>query len=67
MLRDEDGKIYDNIQFNPNIILNIDRPLVQYMSYVNQLEASQWSAQVANIQNDFDCSNSLPKLGIMNK
>jgi phenylpropionate dioxygenase-like ring-hydroxylating dioxygenase large terminal subunit len=67
MLRDEDGKIYDNIQFNPNIILSIDRPLVQYMSYVNQLEASQWSAQVANIQNDFDSSNSLPKLGIMNK
>jgi len=67
MLRDEDGKIYDNIQFNPNIILNIDRPLVQYMSYVNQLEPSQWSAQVANIQNDFNSSNSLPKLGIMNK
>jgi len=67
MLRDEDGKIYDNIQFNPNIILNIDRPLVQYMSYVNQLESSQWSAQVANIQNDFNSSNYLPKLGIMNK
>ncbi|GAC1492249.1 MAG: hypothetical protein NVS2B14_04900 [Chamaesiphon sp.] len=43
MLRDEDGNIYDNIKFNPNTILSIDTPLVQYMEYVNQLEQSQWS------------------------
>ena len=43
MLRDEDGKIYDNIRFNPQVILSIDQPLVQYIQYVNQLEPSQWS------------------------
>ncbi|OCR00363.1 Rieske (2Fe-2S) protein [Oscillatoriales cyanobacterium USR001] len=43
MLRDEDGKIYDNICFNPQVILSIDEPLVQYMRYVNQLKPSQWS------------------------
>ena len=43
MLRDEDGKIYDNIQFNPNVLLSIDAPLVQYMEYVNQLAPSCWS------------------------
>ncbi|MBD2292545.1 aromatic ring-hydroxylating dioxygenase subunit alpha [Anabaena sphaerica FACHB-251] len=43
MLRDEDGKIYDNIQFNPQLLLKIDQPLAEYMQYVNQLEPSQWS------------------------
>lgn len=43
MLRDEDGKIYDNIRFHPQLLLSIDRPLVEYMEYVNQLEPSQWS------------------------
>lgn len=42
-LRDEDGKIYDNIQFNSNNLLSIDQPLVEYMRYVNQLERSRWS------------------------
>ncbi|AUS99838.1 Rieske (2Fe-2S) protein [Nostoc sp. CENA543] len=43
MLRDEDGKIYDNIQFSPKLLLSIDQPLAKYMEYVNQLEPSQWS------------------------
>lgn len=43
MLRDEDGKIYDNIRFNPKLLLKIDQPLAQYMEYVNQLEPSGWS------------------------
>jgi phenylpropionate dioxygenase-like ring-hydroxylating dioxygenase large terminal subunit len=42
-LRDEDGKIYDNIQFNPNLLLGIDAPIAKYMNYVNQLEPSIWS------------------------
>ena len=42
-LRDEDGKVYDNIRFNPNVIVSIDRPLVEYMKYVNKLEPSIWS------------------------
>lgn len=45
MLRDEDGKIYDNIQFDPNVLLSIDEPLTRYMEYVNQLEPSCWSQQ----------------------
>ncbi|BAY21211.1 Rieske [2Fe-2S] domain-containing protein [Calothrix sp. NIES-2100] len=44
MLRDEDGKIYDNIRFQPKLLLSIDQPLAQYMEYVNQLEPSRWSS-----------------------
>ncbi|MBA3922118.1 MAG: aromatic ring-hydroxylating dioxygenase subunit alpha, partial [Nostocaceae cyanobacterium] len=42
-LRGEDGQIYDNIRFNPHVILSIDTPLVEYMNYVNKLEPSEWS------------------------
>jgi len=42
-LRDEDGLIYDNIRFNPQVLLSIDAPLVKYMNYVNQLKPSIWS------------------------
>lgn len=47
MLRDEDGKIYDNIQFQPKVLLNIDTPLTQYMGYVNRLSPSCWSNPAA--------------------
>jgi len=43
MLRGEDGEIYDNIRFNPQGIISIDAPLVEYMQYVNRLEPSKWS------------------------
>lgn len=42
-LRDEDGLIYDNIQFNPHTLLTIDEPILRYMSYVNRLPPSRWS------------------------
>lgn len=42
MLRDQDGKIDDDIRFNPKLLLHIDKPLVQYMDCVNQLESYQW-------------------------
>ena len=42
-LRDEDGLIYDNIQFQPKALLPIDKPIVEYMNYVNKLEVSDWS------------------------
>ncbi|MEL6937932.1 MAG: aromatic ring-hydroxylating dioxygenase subunit alpha [Cyanobacteria bacterium J06598_1] len=42
-LRGEDGKIYDNIQFEPKSLLPVDQPLVDYMKYVNGLERSHWS------------------------
>ncbi|TAL37305.1 MAG: aromatic ring-hydroxylating dioxygenase subunit alpha [Alphaproteobacteria bacterium] len=43
-LRDEDGFVYDNIRFNPEALLPIDRPVARYMAYVNALEPSIWSA-----------------------
>lgn len=45
MLRDEDGKIYDNIRFAPDVLLPIDAPLVEYMAYVNRLKPAHWSRQ----------------------
>ncbi|MBD2652724.1 aromatic ring-hydroxylating dioxygenase subunit alpha [Synechocystis sp. FACHB-383] len=44
-LRHEDGLIYDNIKFKPNILLSVDKPLAHYISYVNHLEPSAWSRQ----------------------
>ncbi|MGD1897675.1 MAG: Rieske 2Fe-2S domain-containing protein [Phormidesmis sp.] len=44
-LRGEDGKIYDNIQFEPKSLLPIDQPLVDYIQYVNQLKRSCWSIE----------------------
>ncbi len=43
MLRDEDGQIYDNIRFHPNLLLSIDAPIAKYMNYTNQLQPSKWS------------------------
>ena len=45
-LRGEDGKIYDNIQFDPKSLLPIDEPLVEYMRYVNGLKPSCWSSSL---------------------
>lgn len=60
-LRGEDGKIYDNIQFEPKNLLPIDQPLVAYMNYVNQLERSHWSkeaiAQQEQPENHLEKSN----------
>jgi phenylpropionate dioxygenase-like ring-hydroxylating dioxygenase large terminal subunit len=42
-LRDEDGKIYDNIRFNSDHLLAIDAPIQHYMDYVNTLKPSRWS------------------------
>lgn len=42
-LRGEDGKVYDNIRYTPNLLLSIDTPLIKYMNYVNQLKPSVWS------------------------
>ncbi len=42
-LKEEDGQIYDNIRYHPHVLLSIDRSLIEYMNYVNQLEPSIWS------------------------
>ncbi len=43
MLQGEDGQIYDNIRFNTEAFLQMDRPIVKYISYINKLEPSIWS------------------------
>lgn len=42
-LRGEDGQIYDNIRFQPHLLLSIDAPIAKYMDYVNKLQPSIWS------------------------
>ncbi len=51
-LRDEDGLIYDNINFAPRTLLKIDQPIVEYMRYVNQLEPSAWSTHIVHQKPD---------------
>lgn len=53
-LRDEDGLIYDHIQFNPRTLLKVDAPMVQYMSYVNRLEPSRWGSLSKRGKPSFD-------------
>ncbi len=43
LLRDEDGKVYDNMRFNSERLLPIDAPVVRYIAHVNKLPASVWS------------------------
>jgi phenylpropionate dioxygenase-like ring-hydroxylating dioxygenase large terminal subunit len=42
-LRDEDGKIYDNIRFQPNALLKIDQGVGRFIQYVNSLKLSSWT------------------------
>lgn len=41
-LQGEDGAVYDNMRFYPGNLLSIDRPIAQYIQYVNKLEPSVW-------------------------
>ncbi len=41
-LQGEDGEVYDNMRFNPGKLLPIDRPISQYIQYVNKLPISNW-------------------------
>ena len=45
VLKSEDGKIYDNMRFQPGALLPLDRPVARFIAYVNRLEASAWSRQ----------------------
>lgn len=42
-LKDEDGLIYENIQFNTDSLLKIDLPIAKYINYINNLDSSKWS------------------------
>jgi phenylpropionate dioxygenase-like ring-hydroxylating dioxygenase large terminal subunit len=43
VLRDDDAKVYDNIRFQPNALLKIDRPVGLFIAWVNRLPLSPWS------------------------
>ena len=41
-LQGEDGAVYENMRFYPQNLLSIDRPVGQYIQYVNKLKPSLW-------------------------
>ena len=41
-LQGEDGKVYQNIKFNANSFLKIDRPVAQFVHYIDGLSPSVW-------------------------
>jgi phenylpropionate dioxygenase-like ring-hydroxylating dioxygenase large terminal subunit len=41
-LQSEDGEVYENMRFFPANLLPIDRPVANYIQYVNRLEPSPW-------------------------
>lgn len=41
-LQGEDGEVYENMRFYPGNLLSIDRPVAQYIQYVNKLKPSVW-------------------------
>lgn len=41
-LQGEDGIVYDNMRFFPKNLLPIDKPVAQYIQYVNKLPISPW-------------------------
>jgi len=41
-LQGEDGEVYENMRFYPGNLLSIDRPVSQYIQFVNKLKLSLW-------------------------
>lgn len=41
-LQGEDGAVYENMRFYPANLLAIDKPVAQYIQYVNKLKTSAW-------------------------
>jgi phenylpropionate dioxygenase-like ring-hydroxylating dioxygenase large terminal subunit len=41
-LQGEDGAVYENMRFYPGALLSIDKPVGQYIQYVNKLRPSIW-------------------------
>jgi nitrite reductase/ring-hydroxylating ferredoxin subunit len=42
-LQGEDGRVYENMRFQPNALLPIDAPVEKFIGHVNRLEPSLWS------------------------
>ncbi len=43
MLRDEDGRVYEHIRFQTRALLPMDRPIADFVAWVNRLRPSVWS------------------------
>ncbi|MEK6773539.1 MAG: aromatic ring-hydroxylating dioxygenase subunit alpha [Bdellovibrionota bacterium] len=44
-LQGEDGMVYENMRFFPQNLLEIDRPITEYIQYVNKIPKSVWRLQ----------------------
>ena len=42
-LQGEDGKVYENMRFNPNALQPGDAPVAKFIAYINRLKPSPWS------------------------
>jgi phenylpropionate dioxygenase-like ring-hydroxylating dioxygenase large terminal subunit len=42
MLQGEDGAVYENMRFYPGTLLSIDRPVAQFIQFINKLPLSAW-------------------------
>ncbi len=43
VLRDEDGRVYDNIRFHTGSLLPLDAPVARFASWIDSLKPSPWS------------------------
>ena len=43
VLRHEDGKVYENIRFNPRSLLKVDKNVSRFIAFTNRLPLSVWS------------------------
>jgi phenylpropionate dioxygenase-like ring-hydroxylating dioxygenase large terminal subunit len=43
-LKAEDGKVYENMRFNPQTLLPMDQPISKFIAFINNLEISVWSS-----------------------
>lgn len=42
-LRDQDGRVYDHMRFDPAALLPVDAPVARFVAWVNRLRPSDWS------------------------
>jgi phenylpropionate dioxygenase-like ring-hydroxylating dioxygenase large terminal subunit len=42
-LKAEDGKVYENMRFNPDNLLPMDQPIAKFIAFIERLEVSVWS------------------------
>lgn len=45
-LKEEDGKIYENIRFKTDAFLKIDQPIAKFVAFINRQKPSKWSTRM---------------------